>query len=141
MKLFSGNKHTVIIYFFLMTIITSGDLIPEKSDVNEDFLLSAINNSQALSINNSTEISNNNQQLINEWETRARATYQGTDERRNDAVLRLKACLEFNCKSLDLWYLNLSQLPAHLPYSLQIMNVSYNQLTQLPEHRLVSLKE
>lgn len=102
----------------------------------------------------------NNNQLIDEWQSRAAGNCRFR-EQREIALWRLRICLESNHTGLNLSNLHLTQppslfptgletlslecnclyaLPEHLPASLQIPDVSNNLLTRLPETLPASLE-
>jgi len=58
----------------------------------------------------------------------------------NNAQMRVKTCIDYGHVSLDLAYMNLTELPSNLPGSLQTLYCYNNRITKLPETLPASLK-
>lgn len=101
--------------------------------INLNNSINNTNNASILAFHDQ-RIRDNNQRLINEWQRWANNALSGNEENRQVAVERLKHYLEHHSVKLDLSYLNLSELPEHLPASLRELDISYNMLVCLPDN-------
>ncbi|CNF21582.1 outer membrane protein YopM [Yersinia similis] len=68
------------------------------------------------------------------WEKWASEAIPGANEQRDQAVARMKECLENNAEDLELDELGLTSLPEIWPTSLSSLDLSDNVLTQFPQN-------
>ncbi len=74
------------------------------------------------------------------WEKWASEAIPGANEQRDQAVARMKECLENNAKRLELDRLGLTSLPKIWPASLSVLDLGVNVLTQFPQNLPEGLK-
>nr|WP_242499682.1 leucine-rich repeat domain-containing protein [Yersinia pseudotuberculosis] len=68
------------------------------------------------------------------WEKWASEAIPGANEQRDQAVARMKECLENNAEDLELDELGLTSLPEIWPASLLVLDLGDNALTQFPQN-------